>query len=115
MSYKYIEGFAMADVAFEATGKTIEEMFKSAGEALMNTQVNDLKTIEGKEKIEFTLENIDEERLLHDFLQELIFYKDAKILLFRDYKLKIEKTAKGFKLTANLKGEPIDTKKNTKC
>jgi len=112
MPYKYIEDVAIADVAFEASGKTIEEMFVSAAEALMNTQVKDLSAISAVDEVRFELKAKDEERLLHDFLQELIFYKDAKLLLFREYKLKIEKADGGFTLSANLKGEPINQKKH---
>ena len=112
MPYRFVDDVAIADVAFEATGSTLEEMLISAGEALMNTQVKDLATVSAKVERVFTLEKKDEERLLHAFLQELIFYKDADLLLFREYRLKIEKNAGGFKLTASLKGEQIDQKKH---
>jgi SHS2 domain-containing protein len=112
MPYRYIEGVAIADVAFEATGRTIEEMFVSAGEALMNTQVKELGSVSAKVERRFELDEKDAERLLHKFLQELIFYKDADLLLFREYGLRIEKSGKGLKLTARLRGEPIDQKKH---
>ncbi len=112
MPFKFIEGVAIADVAFEATGQSAEEMFISAGEALMNTQVKDLDSISATVKREFTLEKKDLETLLHAFLQELIYYKDADLLLFRDYKLKIEKSGNGLGLTASLAGEPINPKKH---
>ncbi len=112
MPYKFIEGVAIADVAFEATGATMEEMFASAGEALMNTQVKDLDSISAAVKREFTLEKKDLERLLHAFLQELIYYKDADLLLFREYKLKIKKSENGITLAASLMGEPINQKKH---
>ncbi len=112
MPYKFIDDVSIADVAFEATGGTIEEMFVSAAEALMNTQVKDLATIEARDGREFVLEKADEERLLHAFLQELIFYKDADLLLFREYRLKRGKSEKGMKLSASLKGEQIDQKKH---
>ncbi len=113
MPYKFIEGITLADVAFEATGKTIEDMFISAGQALTKIQVENPEIIEPKIAIKFTVENVDEERLLHDFLQELIFYKDAKLLLFCEYKLKITKLKTGnWKLVATIKGEEINQKKH---
>ena len=112
MPFKFIDNVSIADVAFEATGKTIEEMFASAGEALMNTQVKNLGSVSAKVERRFELDEKDVERLLHKFLQELIFYKDADLLLFRDYKLSIGKGGKGFTLKASLKGEPIDQKKH---
>src|SRR5271157_3576754 len=112
MPYKYIDDVSIADVAFEATGDSLEDLFISCAEALMNTQVKDLRTVSGKIPIKFRLEDTDLERLLHDFLQELIFYKDAKLLLFRDYEVRIEKTSKGYSLDAALKGEELDQKKH---
>lgn len=112
MSYKFFDNIAIADVAFEATGKTIEQMFESAGNALMVTQVKDLKTVKTKVEIKFELTGQNEERLLHNFLQELIFYKDSDLLLFSKYELKITKTADGLKLAAVCKGEQIDTAKH---
>ncbi|MEW6723228.1 MAG: archease [Candidatus Micrarchaeota archaeon] len=113
MSYKFVEGVALADVAFEATGKSMEELFISAGEATTATQVNDLSTIKAKDEVSFELKSADEERLLHDFLQEIIFYKDAKLFLAREYKLRIfRREGGGFALKASLKGEPIDQKKH---
>lgn len=115
MPYRYLEGLTMADVAFEATGKTLEGMFISAADALMATEVKVLKKVEQKVEKSFELKAADEERLLHDFLQELIFYKDAERLLFSGYELKITKEAGakgGFMLSAKAKGEPLDMKKH---
>ncbi|MFH0885065.1 MAG: archease [Candidatus Micrarchaeota archaeon] len=112
MPYRFLEGLTMADIAFEATGATLEEMFISAADAVTNTQIEDLKEIRADVRKEFTLKAEDAERLLHDFLQELIFLKDAEQLLFRDYDLKISKAREGLVLVANLKGEQLDQKKH---
>lgn len=128
MPYKFLEGLTMADVAFEATGKTLEEMFISAADAMMSTQVKDLKKVEHKVEKDFGLRAADEERLLHDFLQELIFFKDAERLLFSGYELRITREAgakgenakvggagaesRGYLLNAKAKGEPLDMKKH---
>ncbi len=113
MAYRFIDNVSIADVAFEAEGRTLEELFESAGNALMNTQVKDLGTIAPEKGVSFSLENKELDRLLHDFLQELIFYKDAELLLFRSYRLRIEQGKDGvYRLTASLKGEQIDQKKH---
>ena len=98
----------MADIAFEATGKSVEELLESAGNALMNTQVSDLKKIKPKIEKKLEMKSQNEERLLHDFLQELIFLKDAELLLISKYSMKIYRTETGILLKAVLKGEPID-------
>jgi SHS2 domain-containing protein len=110
MPYRFLEGLTMADIAFEATGATLEEMFISAADAVTNTQCEDLKGINAKVRKEFTLKAGDAERLLHDFLQELIFLKDAELLLFREYDLKISKAGEGLVLVAGVKGDYINQK-----
>jgi SHS2 domain-containing protein len=112
MPYKFIDNVAIADVAFEASGKTIEELFESAGNALTNTMVKKLKTVELKEEKNFELKADSEEKLLHGFLQELIYYKDANLLLFREYKINISKEGESYILRARLKGEQLDMKKH---
>lgn len=110
MSYKFIEGISLADVAFEATGKTLKELFESAGLAVTKTQIEDLKTIKNKKSVTIKLNSSSLEQLLHDFLQELIFYKDAKLLLFNKYSVKIDE--KNFSLVAKVCGEKLDMKKH---
>jgi SHS2 domain-containing protein len=112
MPYRFIEGYTMADVAFEATGKTLEEMLEGAAKALTNSMVSDLSVIESKTSVSIRLESRDEERLLHDFLQELIFYKDAENLIFNEYSIKVSKKAGGYLLEAQMRGEEIDMKKH---
>lgn len=112
MPYKFIDGVTMADIAFEATGKSVEELLESSGKALMNTQVSDLKKIKSKIEKKIEIKSQNEERLLHDFLQELIFLKDAELLLINNYQMKIYRTEMGILLKATLKGEPIDNTKH---
>lgn len=112
MSYKFFDDVAIADVAFLATGKTIEEMFKSAAEATTNTMVKELDSVIAKKEITFELKANSIEQLLHDFLQELIFYKDAKLLLFKEYELKVSERYSQFFLDAKLKGEKLNMKKH---
>ncbi len=83
MPYRYLEDIATADVAFEAWGDTLEEMFVAAADATMNVMVSDLDTIARVEyrTLQATAEELD--MLLFELLQELIFYKDAERLLLR--------------------------------
>jgi len=113
MGFSYLEGMTMADIAFEAEGETIEAMFRSAAEAVMSAQVEDLAKIEPSVKKEIKLEAPDPERLLHGFLQELIFLKDAELLIFRDYDIRVSEQESGeWMLEATCGGEEIDPKKH---
>jgi len=108
MSYRFIDGVAIADVTFEATGSTLEELFESAAKAVTNSMVDDLGTIEEKTTRKISLSGKDQERLLHNFMQELLFYKDAEGLVFSKYTIKIT----GNSLEADLVGEELDQEKH---
>lgn len=114
MPYKYLHDLTSADVAFEATGKTIEEMFESAGVALLGVMVREPEKIEPKIEFEIKKENEDIERLLFDFLDELIFLKDAEQMFFSKFNIKIKKNEKNKKLLLISKayGEKINPKKH---
>ncbi len=112
MPYEFIEDLAIADVAFEATGKTLEEMFESAALAVTNTQVKDLKSIKDKKKMNISIDADSMEMLLFNFLQELIFLKDAKLLIFNKFKIKITQATGKYKLKAIASGEKLDMNKH---
>ena len=111
MPYRFLEDIAIADVAFEATGETVEELFESAALAVTNTQVKDLKSVKHKVSKEIKVESDSIEMLLFNFLQELIFHKDAELLLFNKFDIRITKNKK-YKLKAKAYGEKLDMKKH---
>ncbi len=83
MPFEFLDEIATADVAFEAWGDTIEEMFISAAEATMNVMVENLDKIERREKREIAIGSDALDILLFSLLQEIIFLKDAEQLLLR--------------------------------
>lgn len=112
LSYRFVEGLTQADVAFEASGKTLEELFESAANAFTESIVRDLGTIENKKSVKLDMQAENEERLLHDFLEELVYFKDADRIVFCKYELKISKDKGMFLLDAVLFGETIDPEKH---
>jgi SHS2 domain-containing protein len=112
MPYRFLEGLTMADVAFEATGRTLEETFLSAADAMASVQIKDAGAIELEVERDFSLKAATTERLLHDFLQELIFYKDAELLLFGKCELKIAERDGAYELIAKARGEKLDHAKH---
>ena len=109
MPYKFLEDTAISDVAFEARGKTLRELFESAALAVTGTMVEDVGKIKQKKtkSIEVEAENL--EMLLFKFLQELIFYKDAELLLFNGFHFDIIGQKKDtWHLRAEAYGEEID-------
>jgi SHS2 domain-containing protein len=107
--YKFLDH--TADALFEAYGKDLNELFTSAALAVEEIQVT-TKDVEAKEERTIELENEKIDILLFDFLQELIYYKDADQLLFSKFDVKITKNSI-YKLRATCSGEKINTKKHT--
>lgn len=112
MPYNFLDDIAIADIAFEAWGDTLEEMFVSAAEAAMNVMVANLDGIERIENRNISLESEKLDMLLFDFLQELIFLKDAEMLLLRVENVKIGRGDDRCFLSAEAYGQKIDPEKH---
>ena len=108
MSYEFLEDVAIADIAFRAWGKDLGELFQAAGDATINTMIENLDSIELKETRTFSLENDELDLLLFNFLQELIYYKDSEQLLLRAQQIQIEENNGKHQLSAVLRGENLD-------
>ena len=81
MSFKYVEGVAMAEAAFEAEGKDLKELFESCADAFIDTSANP-KTIKPEIKKDIEIKGKDVDELLYHFLEELVFIKDADAMVF---------------------------------
>ena len=108
MPYAYADDIAIADLAFRAWGQTVEETFIAAAEATMHAMVEDLATIAPREQRTFELHDEQLDLLLLQFLQELLFYKDAQRLMLRVCEVRINAHDQGFTLQARAAGEPLD-------
>ena len=108
MPYEFLEDIAIADIAFSAWGKDLKETFVAAADATMNVMVEELESIEPKERRELKLENDQLDMLLFDLLQELIYYKDAEELLLRVRQIEIEEKDHRHLLKGVASGEKID-------
>jgi SHS2 domain-containing protein len=110
MKYKYLEH--TADAMFEAYGKCIEEAFANSAEAMFNllTDISEVKQIKKKE---FSVNADSYEKLLFDFLSELLFYLDTEFLLFCKFEISIKKIKKEYMLSCKAYGDKA-TKYDTK-
>ncbi|MBS3138308.1 archease [Candidatus Woesearchaeota archaeon] len=77
-----------ADVLFQAYGKTLVELCTNAALALQDVQVK-LSTVGAKRKKTIEITAQTPEKLLFDFLQELVFVKDVNQLLFSKFNMDI--------------------------
>jgi protein archease len=108
MPYHYLEEIGTADIAFEATGRDLPELFMAAADATMNVMIDNLDAIEPRETRHIELVNDKLDMLLFDFLQELIYFKDAERLLLRVRYVRIEERDGKHFLKAEAAGEPLD-------
>ncbi|HEY6838469.1 MAG TPA: archease [Geobacteraceae bacterium] len=108
MPYRFLDDIATADVAFRATGATREELFAACAEALLNVLVDNPDAVTPHDELVIDLENAELDLLLFAFLQELVFYKDARRLLLHPRTLTVSETNSGFSLQAVVAGERID-------
>jgi len=110
MPYQYRGDIAHADIAFDAWAETLEDLFREAAEATMKVMVEDLAAIRPVETVKTSLVASDEEMLLFDFLNDFIFYKDARRLVLLPEQITIakKKDGRGYTLQATLRGEEIE-------
>jgi len=109
MKFKVLEDVAIADIAFEAYGKNLNELFENSALAIFE-ETTDLEKVEEKEKKSIKIEADNIENLLFDFLSEILYIKDTDSFLFKTSKVKIDE--KKHSLKAELTGEPIDREKH---
>jgi SHS2 domain-containing protein len=108
MPYHYLEEFGTADIAFEATGRDLSELFRDTADATTNVMIDNIEAIRPREtrQIEFSNDKLD--MLLFDLLQELIFLKDAERLLLRIRDVQIAERDGIYFVKAMAEGEPLD-------
>jgi SHS2 domain-containing protein len=110
MPFKFLPDVALADIAFRAEAPTLDGLFQTCAEAMTEIMVDPSGLKEGVTR-EFTISSEGLDRLLYDFLTEVIFAKDVDSLLFKEYKVSISQDGKSMVATA--KGEPIDRERHS--
>ena len=108
MVYRYMDDMATADIAFEASGKTLEELFISAASATLNVMLENIEAIQDKERKSLLFQEADLDMLLLQLLRELVFFKDAENLLLRVSRARVHQENDLYTLTAEAYGEKID-------
>lgn len=100
-----------SDIGFRAYGKDLAEAFENAALALFEVMV-DTSKVEPREEVNVELEAEDEGALLYDWLDKLVYFRDAKGMVMSKFKVTISKTKSGHRLTAQAMGERFDPKKH---
>jgi SHS2 domain-containing protein len=112
MPYRYLEELGTADIAFEATGPDLPQLFRDAADATMNVMIDNIEAIHPRETRQIELSNDKLDMLLFDLLQELIFLKDAERLLLRIREMQIGERDEIYFVKATAEGELLDAERH---
>ncbi len=108
MRYRFLEDEATADVAFEAWGRELADLFKAAADAVIAVMVENPTSIKSHESREFNIDNDRLDLLLYSFLEQLIYYKDAEHFLGNISHVEINSSEGQWHAYAQAKGERLD-------
>jgi|SRR3989344_4441613 len=104
--WKIIDNKNLADILLEVYGKNEEVLFSNILLAFLNI-ITDKNQIKEEKEILMKLAADSIPELIENFVNELIYLKDSKLLLFRGGKFKVSYTEKGLSLFAALKGQRL--------
>ncbi len=101
------EDIAIADAAFEVDASSVEEVFRGATQALLESLANPTTVSGGWER---SIERTDGDlsALLFDWLSEIVYWKDAAGVVFREAPLTLAREGDVWLLRARLIGAPVD-------
>lgn len=77
-----------ADLALRAYGKTLPELFENVARGMF-AQMTDISNLRPTLKRRISLEATDLENLLVDWLNELLYYRDAEKEAFTDFHIHV--------------------------
>lgn len=114
MSYRFwfLEDVALADIAFEAEGDSIEDLFRAATRALIETMA-DPQTVGASWQRRITKANDALDELLLEWLSEIVYWKDAESVVFHDAQLNLFHENGQWAIEATLFGASVDHTRQT--
>lgn len=112
MPYEYLPDVATADIAFRAWGRSLDDCFTCAADAVVNAMIDNLDAIQPREERRIDLENDALDLLFFNFLQEPIYFKDSELLLIRVPEVRVTKQGSTYRLRATAKGEHLDPRRH---
>ncbi|MEM5766059.1 MAG: archease [Candidatus Aenigmatarchaeota archaeon] len=106
--FKFVD-ITTSDVAFEAYGKNLDELFTNAALAMFEVIIN-TKQVKARIERSIELNGKDLQSLLFNWLNELLVFVDAENLAFSKFSVKVDE--KNLSLKAKCKGEFMDREKH---
>jgi SHS2 domain-containing protein len=108
MPYRFVEDEATADVCFEAWAEDLPTVFRDAGDAVVNVMIENIEDINPREQRRIQLQNDQLDLLLFNFLEQIVYYKDAEQLLLRMGDVRVDRARGGWEVLATASGERLD-------
>lgn len=108
--YSFLENVAISDIAFEAYGRELNDLFINAAKALFDSMA-ETDTVDPVEKRTINFQNEKIEDLLFDFLSEIVFLKDRDGMVFCETDLEIDKNNDTYILSATIYGDHVNPEK----
>ncbi|RJS75678.1 archease [Candidatus Bathyarchaeota archaeon] len=110
MGFRFLEH--TADVYVAAYGETLAEAFENAALAMFET-MTDTENVKPTIRKTVEAEGFDKQSLLYNWLEKLLLIFELDNLLLSRFKIHtISESDKGFKLEAEVHGEPFNPKKH---
>jgi len=108
-SFRILDDIAIADVAFEATGNNLSELFVAAAQAVIDIVADPTTVAKAWHR---TIEREDDQiaELLFDWLSEIVYLKDAEDIVFCEAMASVvhDSVHRCWRLHGELIGETID-------
>ena len=106
-SFRFLDDIALADLAFEAEGGSVEELFRAATQALFES-LADPATVAATWEQRVTKVEVNPADLLFEWLSDIVYWKDAAGVVFHDAVLSVRQEGSTWRLEAVLRGASVD-------
>ena len=108
-AYRFRDEIVLGDLAFEATGDSVSELFAAAALAVIEAMVDPL-SVETSWTQEVRLSEAEIEDLLFEWLNAIVFIKDMEGVVFHDVRATVSRDSEKnlWHLEATLIGDRVD-------
>ncbi len=108
-TFRFLDDIAMADMAFEAEGDSLPALFDTATEALIQSLADPATVAQTWQQV-VDMEEPDIDTLLFEWLNRLVYLKDAQAVVFHHVTLAVQAAPdqSAWHLHAELVGAPVD-------
>lgn len=106
-TFRFLEEIALADIGFEAEGESVEEVFRGATQALLESMATPV-TVSGEWERSIERTDVDLSSLLFEWLSDMVYWKDAAGVVYREAPLTLTREGEVWLLRARLIGAPVN-------